>query len=324
MFPHDRMRRLRSPSIRKMVRETLLAPNDLIYPMFVDETIDSYKPVPSMPGVNRVPLSEAANEAKSVADLDIPAVILFGIPHEKDETGTCAYGDDDVVQNAVRSIKDELGDDMVVITDVCLCEYTSHGHCGIIDRSTKEILNDPTLEILGEVAISHANAGADIVAPSGMMDGMIGKIRSDLDTNNHSNTVIMSYAAKYASSFYGPFRDAADSGYTFGDRSSYQMDPANSNEALREVELDIQEGADIIMVKPALPYLDILYRIKSAFEIPTAAYNVSGEFSMIKAAAEKGWLDEKAVMYESLLSIKRSGADMILTYFAKDMAELLK
>ncbi|RQD81940.1 porphobilinogen synthase, partial [Methanosalsum natronophilum] len=184
MFPHDRMRRLRSPSIRKMVRETLLAPNDLIYPMFVDETIDSYKPVPSMPGVNRVPLSEAANEAKSVADLDIPAVILFGIPHEKDETGTCAYGDDDVVQNAVRSIKDELGDDMVVITDVCLCEYTSHGHCGIIDRSTKEILNDPTLEILGEVAISHANAGADIVAPSGMMDGIIGKIRSDLDMNN--------------------------------------------------------------------------------------------------------------------------------------------
>ncbi|MCL7410946.1 MAG: porphobilinogen synthase [Methanosarcinaceae archaeon] len=323
MFPQVRMRRLRSGKIRDLVRETTLTTDDLIYPMFVDETIDSKVEVSSMPGVYRLPPGSVADDAKEAADLGIPAVILFGIPKNKDETGTTAYGDDDVVQQAVREIKGELGKDMVVITDVCLCEYTSHGHCGMVDHDTEEILNDPTLSLLGKTAISHVKAGADIVAPSGMMDGMIGAIRSALDDNNFSNISIMSYAAKYSSAFYGPFRDAAESGYSFGDRSSYQMDPANSNEAMREVELDIAEGADIIMVKPALPYLDIIYRVKKEFEMPTAAYNVSGEYSMLKAAAQNGWLDEKAVMYESLLSIKRAGADMILTYFAKDMARML-
>jgi len=309
MFPQVRMRRLRSGKIRDLVRETALTTDDLIYPMFVDETIDSALEISSMPGVNRLPLGSVADDAKE---------------NNKDEAGTTAYGDDDVVQQAVREIKSELGKDMVVITDVCLCEYTSHGHCGIVDHDTEEILNDPTLPLLGKTAVSHAKAGADIVAPSGMMDGMIGAMRSALDDNNFSNIPIMSYAAKYSSAFYGPFRDAAESGYSFGDRSSYQMDPANSNEAMREVELDIAEGADIIMVKPALPYLDILYRIKTEFGMPTAAYNVSGEYAMLKAAAQNGWLDEKAVMYESLLSIKRAGADMILTYFAKDMARLLE
>ncbi|HJH31660.1 MAG TPA: porphobilinogen synthase [Methanosarcinaceae archaeon] len=324
MFPQVRMRRLRSGKIRDLVRETALTTDDLIYPMFVDETIDSTVEVSSMPGVYRLSPDSVADDAKEAADLGIPAVILFGIPNNKDERGTTAYGDDDVVQQAVREIKGELGRDMVVITDVCLCEYTSHGHCGIVDYDTEEILNDPTLPLLGKTAVSHAKAGADIVAPSGMMDGMIGTIRSALDQNHFDNIPIMSYAAKYSSAFYGPFRDAAESGYSFGDRSSYQMDPANSNEAMREVSLDIREGADIIMVKPALPYLDILYRIKTEFEMPTAAYNVSGEYSMLKAAAQNGWLDEKAVMYESLLSIKRAGADMILTYFAKDMARMLE
>jgi len=324
MFPQVRMRRLRSGKIRDMVRETALTADDLIYPMFVDETIDSAVEVSSMPGVYKLPPARVADDAKEAADLGIPAVILFGIPDKKDETGTSAWGDDDVVQRAVREIKSELGRDMVVITDVCLCEYTSHGHCGIVDYESEEILNDPTLPLLGRTAISHAKAGADIVAPSGMMDGMIGAIRSALDGNNFENVPIMSYAAKYSSAFFGPFRDAAESGYSFGDRSSYQMDPANSNEAMREVALDIQEGADIVMVKPALAYLDILYRIKTEFEMPTAAYSVSGEYAMLKAAAQNGWLDEKQVMHESLLSIKRAGADMILTYFAKDMARMLK
>ncbi|KGK97967.1 delta-aminolevulinic acid dehydratase [Methanococcoides methylutens] len=324
MFPHVRMRRLRSGKIRDLVRETELSANDLIYPMFVDETIDSTVDVSSMPGVQRLPLDKVVDDAKDAADLGIPAVVLFGIPEHKDETGTCSYGDEDIVQQAVRAIKEDLGKDMVVITDVCMCEYTSHGHCGVVDFETEEVLNDPTLDILGRIAVSHANAGADIVAPSGMMDGMIGAIRTALDDGNFKNTPIMSYAAKYSSAFYGPFRDAADSGFQFGDRSAYQMDPANSDEAIREVELDILEGADMVMVKPALPYLDIIYRIKHEFKMPTAAYNVSGEYSMLKAAAEKGWLDEKQVMHESLLSIKRAGADMILTYFAKDLARMLK
>jgi porphobilinogen synthase len=249
--------------------------------------------------------------------------MLFGIPSQKDEKGSSAYGDNDIVQQATRAIKEELGDDMVVITDVCMCEYTSHGHCGIIDNETHDVINDETLPILGKIAASHARAGADIVAPSGMMDGMVGAIRKSLDQENFHDVPIMSYAAKYCSAFYGPFRDAADSCYCFGDRSTYQMDPANSDEALREVELDIMEGADIVMVKPALPYLDIIYRVKQEFGMPTAAYNVSGEYSMLKAAAQKGWLDEKKVMYESLMSIKRAGADMIITYFAKEMAQLL-
>jgi porphobilinogen synthase len=317
------MRRLRKGKIGNLIRETSLGVDDLIYPMFVDETAESIVEVPSMEGVLRLPLSEVANEARNVADLGISSLMLFGIPSQKDEKGSSAYGDNDIVQQATRAIKEELGDDMVVITDVCMCEYTSHGHCGIIDNETHDVINDETLPILGKIAASHARAGADIVAPSGMMDGMVGAIRKSLDQENFHDVPIMSYAAKYCSAFYGPFRDAADSCYCFGDRSTYQMDPANSDEALREVELDIMEGADIVMVKPALPYLDIIYRVKQEFGMPTAAYNVSGEYSMLKAAAQKGWLDEKKVMYESLMSIKRAGADMIITYFAKEMAQLL-
>lgn len=318
------MRRLRSGKIRDMVRETSISVDDLIYPMFVDENIDSPLAMSSMPGISRLPVEMAADDVKEAADLGIPAVILFGIPSTKDEEGSSAWGQDDVVQRAVREIKSELGKDMYVITDVCLCEYTSHGHCGVVDMEHEQILNDPTLPLLGKTAVSHAMAGADMVAPSGMMDGMITAIRDALDKSNCKDVPIMSYAAKYSSAFYGPFREAADSGYSFGDRSSYQMDPANSDEAIREAELDILEGADVIMVKPALPYLDVLYRIKTEFKMPTAAYNVSGEFAMLKAAARLGWLDENKVMYESLLSIKRAGADMILTYFAKDLARMLK
>lgn len=324
MFPEIRMRRLRNGKVRDLVRETSLSADNLIYPMFVDETISTVQKTASMPGVDRLPLSNVADDAKEAADLGIPALILFGIPSHKDEQGSSAWGDEDIVQQAIREIKSELGKDMIVITDVCLCEYTDHGHCGMVDFEKGEIMNDPTLPILGKTAVSHAKAGADMVAPSGMMDGMIGAIRSALDDNNFRDIPIMSYAAKYSSSFYGPFRDVAESGCCFGDRSTYQMDPANSDEAMREVELDIMEGADIIMVKPALPYLDIIYRVKNEFRMPTAAYNVSGEYAMIKAAAQNGWLDEKKVMYESLLSIKRAGADMILTYFAKDMARMLK
>lgn len=321
MFPVTRMRRLRSSNFRTLVRETTLDVKDLICPVFIDETIDEPLEIISMPGYYRIPLNMAVDEAECIRDLGIPALILFGIPGQKDETGTHAYGDDDVIQKAVRTIKKDVSD-LVVITDLCLCEYTSHGHCGVIGGN-QEILNDPTLDILGKTAVSHARAGADIVAPSGMMDGMVGAIRSALDENNFSETPIMSYAVKYSSAFYGPFREAADSGFSFGDRSTYQMDPGNSSEAMREVELDIEEGADIIMVKPALPYLDIIHRVKEEFRMPTAAYQVSGEYSMIKAAAKMGWLDEEKVMYESLLSIKRAGADMILTYFARDMAKML-
>jgi len=319
MFPITRLRRLRAQKIRKMVRETELSVNDLIAPLFVDENITQIMPISSMPGIQRETPKSVVDEAKALVDLGIPAIVLFGIPAQKDEMGSHAWGDDDVIQNAVRDIKNEVGSDMVIITDLCLCEYTTHGHCGMVDYGTGEVLNDPTLPLLAQTALSHVNAGADIVAPSGMMDGMIKAIREALDQNSFSNTPIMSYAAKYSSSFYGPFREAADSGYQFGDRSTYQMDPANSNEALREVEQDILEGADIVMVKPALPYLDIIYRVKHKFGMPTAAYNVSGEYSMIKGAVERGWLNESAIM-ESLISIKRAGADMILTYFAKEVA----
>ena len=317
------MRRLRTQKFRPLVSETALDVKDLICPVFVDETITKPMEINSMPGYFRQPLSMIADEAAGISELGIPAIILFGIPEKKDETGSHAYGDNDVVQKAIRAIKSNVGSDLIVITDLCLCEYTSHGHCGIVSK-TQEILNDPTLKILGKTAVSHARAGADMVAPSGMMDGMVGAIRSALDDNDFTDIPIMSYAAKYCSSFYGPFREAAGSGYAFGDRASYQMDPANTDEALREVELDIKEGADIIMVKPALPYLDILYRIKKKFNMPTAAYHVSGEYSMIKAAAINGWLDERKAVQESLLSIKRAGADMILTYFAKDIARELK
>ncbi|MDD4332120.1 MAG: porphobilinogen synthase [Methanosarcinaceae archaeon] len=324
MFPEIRMRRLRKGKIRNLVRETSLSPNDFVHPIFVDETIEKSEEISSMPGVFRFPLSEVAKEAREVAALGIPAVILFGVPKHKDAKGSSAYGEHEVIQEAVRKIKAELGAELVVITDICMCEYTDHGHCGIVDLEAEEILNDPTLEVLGKIAVSHAKAGADMVAPSGMMDGMVGAIRKALDKNGFEAVSIMSYAAKFHSSFYGPFRDAADSGYSFGDRSTYQMDPANSDEALREAALDVAEGADILMVKPALSYLDIVYRVKHELELPTAAYAVSGEYSMLKAAAEKGWLDEEKTVYEALLSIKRAGADIIISYFAKDIARRLK
>lgn len=324
MFPDIRLRRLRKGKIRNLVRETTLSVDDLVQPIFVDETIDSPVEFFSMPGIYKFPLSDVAKEAKEIAELGIPAVILFGVPAFKDAEGSSSWGETDVIQEATQRIKAELGDELVVITDICMCEYTSHGHCGIVDFESQEVLNDPTLEVLGKIAVSHARAGADMVAPSGMMDGMIGAIRAALDFEGFENIPIMSYAAKFYSSFYGPFREAADSGCCFGDRSTYQMDPANSNEALREVTLDVAEGADIVMVKPALSYLDIVYRIKTEFGMPTAAYNVSGEYSMIKAAAANGWLDEKKAIYESLISIKRAGADIIITYFAKDAARMLK
>jgi porphobilinogen synthase len=324
MFPDIRLRRLRKGKIRNLVRETTLSVDDLVQPIFVDETIDSPVGFSSMPGIYKFPLSDVAKEAKEIAELGIPAVILFGVPAFKDAEGSSSWGENDVIQEATRRIKAELGDELVVITDICMCEYTSHGHCGIVDFESQEVLNDPTLEVLGKIAVSHARAGADMVAPSGMMDGMIGAIRAALDFDGFENIPIMSYAAKFYSSFYGPFREAADSGCCFGDRSTYQMDPANSNEALREVTLDVAEGADIVMVKPALSYLDIVYRVKTEFGMPTAAYNVSGEYSMIKAAAANGWLDEKKAIYESLISIKRAGADIIITYFAKDAARMLK
>lgn len=323
MFPKTRMRRLRQDRIRNLVAETRLSIDDLICPIFVDENIKKPMEIGSMPDQYRFPPGMVADEAKEVEDLGIPAIILFGIPETKDDEATSAYDDDGVIQQAVRNIRSET-DDLIIITDLCLCEYTTHGHCGLVDYDTKIVLNDSTLPILGKVAVSHARAGADIVAPSGMMDGMVRAIRTALDIDGFADTPIMSYSAKYCSCFYGPFREAADSGYAFGDRSGYQMDPANSDEALREVELDIAEGADIVMVKPALPYLDVLYRIKTTYMMPTAAYQVSGEYAMIRAAGMRDWLDCGQAIYESLLSIKRAGADMIITYFAKDAARLLR
>ncbi|CAD7774293.1 MAG: Delta-aminolevulinic acid dehydratase [Candidatus Methanoperedenaceae archaeon GB50] len=314
------MRRLRTGRIREMLAETELRTSDLVYPLFVDESIQSPVEVPSMPGVHRLPLDSLAGEVSELCELGIPAVILFGIPSAKDGAGTHAWGRDDVVQRAVRKIKRDFGDEIYIITDVCLCEYTDHGHCGVVEG--ERILNDPTLEILGRIAVSHVEAGSDMVAPSGMMDGMVQAIRSSLDREGYSDAGIISYAAKYASSLYGPFRDAADSGYAFGDRSTYQMNPANTDEALIEVELDLKEGADIVMVKPALPYLDVLYRVKERFRVPTAAYHVSGEYSMVKAAERLGWIDGERVMHEMLLSIKRAGADIIISYAAKEFSKL--
>jgi len=320
-----RMRRLRrTPKIRSMVRETNVSTSDLVYPIFVDENIKERREIRSMPGQFRIPLDDVADEVKEAAELGIPAVILFGIPSRKDERGSSAYDENGVVQTAVRSIKKELGDDICVITDVCLCEYTTHGHCGVVDPKTRRIKNDETLELLAKTAVSHAEAGADIVAPSAMMDGMVAAIRDSLDREGFEDVLIMSYAAKFASSFYAPFREAVDSAPSFGDRSTYQMDFANALEALREVELDLKEGADIVMVKPAMCYLDVLYRVKEKFGVPTAAFNVSGEYAMIKAAAANGWLEEQKVVLEVLTCIKRAGADLILTYFAKDVAKMLK
>ncbi|MBM3264860.1 MAG: porphobilinogen synthase [candidate division Zixibacteria bacterium] len=320
-FPFHRPRRLRShETIRRMVRETRLSVDDLIYPLFICPGENVYEPIRSMPGVARLSVDRGVEECQEVAALGIPAVILFGIPASKDDAGTGAYVVDGIVQQAVRAIKANVPG-LVVITDVCLCEYTDHGHCGVVHEG--DVQNDPTLDLLAKTALSHVRAGADMVAPSDMMDGRIGAIRRTLDEDGKSHIPIMAYSAKYASGFYGPFREAADSTPQFGDRRSYQMDPPNTDEALREVKLDLEEGADIVMVKPALAYLDIICRVKSAFDVPVAAYNVSGEYAMIKAAGQLGWLDESRVMVESLIAIKRAGADMILTYFAKDMAKIL-
>lgn len=320
-FPATRPRRLRRTALlRDLVRETALSPRDFIYPLFVCPGRGRTQPVSSMPGVAQLSVDRAAEEAETVRGLGIPGVILFGVPESKDPVGSEAYADHGVVQEAIRAIKDRVPD-LLVITDVCLCEYTDHGHCGVVEDG--DVDNDGTLELLAREALSHARAGADVVAPSDMMDGRVGAIRTALDSGGFPQVAILSYAAKYASGFYGPFREAAESTPRFGDRRSYQMDPGNGDEALREVEADIAEGADMVMVKPALAYLDVISRVKQRFRFPTAAYNVSGEYAMIKAAARNGWIDESRVVPEVLLSIKRAGADWILTYFAKDMARLL-
>ncbi len=318
-YPTKRLRRLRyNPLVRDMIRETELSKNDLIYPLFVVPGEKVKNPVKSMPGVFQFSIDNLVEECKEVESLGIHAVILFGIPEHKDEKGSEAYAADGIIQRAIRAIKAEVKN-LLVITDVCMCEYTSHGHCGLLQG--EEILNDETVSLLAKEAVSHAEAGADVIAPSDMMDGRIIAIRKALDYKGFTKIPIMSYAAKYSSGYYGPFRDAADSAPAFGDRRSHQMDIANGNEAIREVETDIEEGADIVMVKPAGPYLDIIWRIKQKFGMPTAAYQVSGEYAMIKAAGQNGWIDEERVMLESLIAIKRAGADMFLTYFAKDVAK---
>ena len=322
LFPTKRLRRLRyNSTVRDLIRETVLTKNDLIYPLFVVPGKQVKKEVKSMPGVFQMSVDSVVKECQEVESLGIPAVILFGIPDHKDEVGSGAYDPNGIIQQAVRAIKKETKK-LLVITDVCLCEYTSHGHCGVLNG--ERILNDETVELLVKESITHAEAGADIIAPSDMMDGRIGAIRKALDKKGFIETPILSYAVKYASGFYGPFRDAAESAPAFGDRRSHQMDVANSNEALREAESDIEEGADIIMVKPAGAYLDIIWRVKEKFGMPTAAYQVSGEYAMIKAAGRNNWIDEERVMMESLIAIKRAGADMILTYFAKDVVKYLR
>jgi porphobilinogen synthase len=316
-----RLRRLRmNETIRSMVRETELSKKDFIYPLFIVPGTKVKKEVSSMPGIYQMSIDEIIKECVEVKSLGIPAVILFGIPNNKDEVGSEAYDELGIVQRAIRAIKKEVPD-LYVITDVCLCEYTSHGHCGIVRNG--EIVNDESIELLAKEALTHAQAGADMVAPSDMFDGRVKAIRSILDQNGFHNTPIMSYAAKYASGFYGPFREAAESAPKFGDRRSHQMDVANSDEALREVQTDIEEGADIVMVKPAMPCLDIIRRVKDTFKMPTAAYNVSGEYSMVKAAAKMGWIDGQRIMMEMLTGIRRAGADLIITYFAKEAARLL-
>ena len=320
-FPEYRARRLRkNENFRRLMRETSLSVDDLVYPLFAVPGKSVKKPITSMPGQFQLSVDYIAKEAQKMRDLGIPAVLLFGIPAKKDEMATGAFAKDGIIQQAVKRIKNEVSD-ILVITDVCLCEYTSHGHCGMLEKDC--IQNDATLEVLAETAISQARAGADMVAPSAMMDGQVAAIREALDENAFEDVPIMAYAAKYASSFYGPFREAAESAPQFGDRKSYQMAPANADEAIREMSLDVSEGADIIMVKPALAYLDIICRAKQEFDLPVAAYNVSGEYSMIKAAAQLGWLDEEKAMIESLTAIKRAGADIIITYFAPEVAKLL-
>jgi porphobilinogen synthase len=322
-FPIQRLRRTRrTGALRGLVRETRLSPSDFIYPIFVTVGEDVRNPVSSMPGVFQLSINHAVAEAKRAHELGIPGVLLFGVPKEKDEAASGAYDPEGIVQLATRAIKD-AAPELVVVTDVCLCEYTSHGHCGVVEKGTGEILNDISLELLARAAASQAEAGADVVAPSDMMDGRVAAIRSELDNEGFQNTPIMAYAAKYASAFYGPFREAAESAPAFGDRRSYQMDPANAREALLEVELDVEEGADIVMVKPALPYLDVVRRVKETTNLPVAAYSVSGEYAMIKAAAQNGWLDERAVVLEALTGIKRAGADIIISYHAPEVARWL-
>jgi porphobilinogen synthase len=317
-FPIERPRRLRrTERLRGLSRETRLTPDRLIYPLFVAPGRGLRREIPSLPGCFHLSVDEAAREAREVESLGIAGVILFGLPEGKDPVGTQGYAEDGVVQQAVRAIRAECRE-LLVVTDVCLCEYTSHGHCGVIPAESQEVSNDPTLELLARMAVSHARAGAQVVAPSDMMDGRVAAIRRALDGEGFTDLPILSYAAKYASAYYGPFREAADSAPQFGDRRGYQMDPANVREALREVRLDVEEGADIVMVKPALPYLDVIRAVREAVDRPVAAYNVSGEYAMIKAAAQRGWVDEPRIVKETLTSIARAGADIILTYHAKD------
>src|SRR5687767_13376311 len=321
-FPATRLRRLRKTGVlRDLVRETTLTPADLVYPMFV-QLGEGRTPVEAMPGVERVSISHAVEEAGEAHGLGVPAVLLFGIPAEKDEQGSGAYDDEGVVQLAVRALR-EAHPELLVITDVCLCGYTSHGHCGVV-LEDGSVDNDLSLELLAKTAISHARAGADAVAPSDMMDGRVGALRSQLDSEGHTDLPIVAYSAKFASAFYGPFRDAADSAPAFGDRRGYQMDPANPREAVREAMLDVEEGADIVMVKPALPYLDVISRVRDAVPVPVAAYNVSGEYAALKAASERGWIDERATVLESLTAIRRAGADIVVTYHAKEAARWLR
>jgi len=320
-FPSYRPRRMRKDErFRKMIRETHLRPDDMILPLFVCPGKGVRRPISSMPGNFQLSIDELIKEVKEAKSLGILGVILFGLPEKKDEVGSEGYSENGIIQRALKSLKDGV-DGITLITDVCLCEYTSHGHCGVVRDGG--VVNDETLELLARQALSHVKAGADMVAPSDMMDGRVGAIRKILDENRFQDIPILAYAAKYASSFYGPFREAAESKPQFGDRKSYQMDPANAEEALREVRLDIEEGADMVMVKPALPYLDVIYRVKQTFNIPVAAYNVSGEFAMVKAASQLGWVDGEQVMMESLVAIRRAGADLILTYFAKEAARKL-
>ena len=320
-FPIYRPRRLRAnDNLRRLVRETDLSVDDLIYPMFVVHGQNTATEIPSIPGCYQYSVDRLVNAAEELASIGIPGTILFGIPETKDPIGSEAYAENGIIQQAVRTTKDAVPN-LLVITDVCLCEYTDHGHCGVVEDG--EVQNDPTLDLLIKESVSHAHAGADVIAPSDMMDGRVGAIRHALDEEGYENIPIMAYSAKYASAFYGPFREAAESAPQFGDRRSYQMDPANSEEALREVALDIKEGADIVMVKPALSYLDVIYQVKTEFQMPVAAYNVSGEYAMVKAAAQNEWINEKQVALEILTSIKRAGADMILTYFAKSVVEWL-
>lgn len=321
-FPITRMRRLRkTPILREIIKENQLTKADLMYPMFAIHGTNIKNSVPSLPGIYQLSVDELLREVGTAIEKGIQSIILFGIPESKDEKGTGAYSQDGIIQQAVRALKKEYPQ-LLVATDVCLCEYTDHGHCGIVKEG--EVLNDPSLKLLAKTALSHAEAGADLVAPSDMMDGRVAAIRETLDAHGYDNLPIMAYSAKYASAFYGPFRDAAGSEPQFGDRKSYQMDPANSNEALREIALDLAEGADMIMIKPGLPYLDVLNRAKEQFNIPLAVYNVSGEYAMVKAAALQGWIDEQSIVMELLLSMKRAGADLILTYHALDAVGWLK